>query len=80
MTTVLATDPATISMAERFFGKFLLEAKVIEGRGYVVINGEVPNRMFDFDDEVIVEVRCFYTRRLANAWIERDVAARRRPS
>lgn len=79
MTSVLATDPVVVSMAPTFFGSALLETKVIHGRGYVIINGEIPNRTFDFGGEVVVEVRCFETLRMANAWIDRDVAARQRP-
>jgi hypothetical protein len=80
MTTVLATDAGVVGMAAAFFRTALLDTRVIDGRGYVIINGDIPNRTFDCGGEVVVEVRCFETRRMADRWIDRDVAARRRPS
>lgn len=79
MTTVLAAHPEGAAMASAIFGRALIAAFVIERRSYVLVAGEVPDTTLVFDGELIVEVHRFATVAQARAWVDADVAQRRRP-
>lgn len=82
VTTVLAVRPDCMGMAPRVFGPHFISSRIVNGRGYVLVNGAIGPMQFidDSDDELLVETMTFPTMDEAKAWIDDDAAKRERPS
>jgi hypothetical protein len=81
VTTVIAGSPEYVQMAPRFFGRAFLSSRVAGGRGYVLVLGDVSRPLAFVDgDELLLEANSFPTTEAATAWIEADIAQRRRPA